>query len=142
MISRLIQLILFCCYDNHTLLFRTNIFIFTVQYLGGKCVLNNQCLGPNAACIGGLCACAENYLSSSNNTRCRREMSWFVSFPLLGDRCMGFLSSCYNYDEQECRNERCVCKEGYRPLLEKERKLRHKEFQQCVKNDTLPGNTF
>lgn len=101
---------------------------------------NNQCLGPNAACIGGLCACTEGYLSSSNNTRCRREMSWFVSFPLLGDRCMGFLSSCYNYDEQECKNERCVCKEGYRPLLEVERKLRHKEFSQCVKNDTLPGN--
>ncbi|XP_011430425.3 uncharacterized protein [Magallana gigas] len=109
-----------------------------IQYLRGKCVSNNQCLGPNAACIGGLCACTEGYLSSSNNTRCRREMSWFVSFPLLGDRCMGFLSSCYNYDEQECKNERCVCKEGYRPLLEVERKLRHKEFSQCVKNDTLP----
>lgn len=115
---------------------------FSVQYLRGKCVSNNQCLGPNAACIGGLCACTEGYLSSSNNTRCRREMSWFVSFPLLGDRCMGFLSSCYNYDEQECKNERCVCKEGYRPLLEVERKLRHKEFSQCVKNDTLPGNIF
>ena len=67
-------------------------------------------------------------------------MSWFVSFPLLEDRCSGFLSSCYNYDEQECRNKVCVCKEGYRELLDAERKLRHKGFQQCVKNDTNYGN--
>ncbi|XP_062586777.1 uncharacterized protein LOC134248386, partial [Saccostrea cucullata] len=110
-----------------------------IQYLGGKCASNKQCVGPNAVCIGGICSCKDGYVSSSNRTRCRRKMSWFVSFPLLGDRCMGFLSSCYNHDEQECKNKRCSCKPGYRELDDDDLKLRHKNYQQCVRNNTDLG---
>jgi hypothetical protein len=96
-------------------------------------------LGPNTACVSGSCRCKDGYLLSSNRTRCRREMSWFVTFPLLGDRCNGFFSSCYNFDEQECRNKRCSCKAGYRVREDIERKLHHKDHHQCVKNDIKSG---
>ncbi|XP_061184856.1 serine-rich adhesin for platelets-like [Saccostrea echinata] len=129
------------CYCKHSYVpSDDNKLCLKIQYLGGKCASDKQCVGPNTVCVGGSCSCKDGYISSSNGTRCRREMSWFVSFPLLGDRCMGFLSSCYNHDEQECKNKKCSCKGGYRELVDDDLKLRHKNYQQCIKNNTDFGN--
>ncbi|KAJ8297386.1 hypothetical protein KUTeg_023917 [Tegillarca granosa] len=107
--------------------------------LGGECDQTTVCIGRNTRCYRYKCSCNQNYETTSNHKWCRRQKSWFISFPLLGDECSNFFADCYNNNEQICASGACRCKTGLREKELDDTKADTRSLSQCINETIISG---
>lgn len=122
--------------------FNSILFASVVASLGSACTSDAQCIGPNTRCHNHACACQSDYIQSNDKSRCKRDTTWFVSFPLLHEKCKGFFADCYNGVEQVCSAGRCKCRNEQREAALNDIYIKHKSFTQCRNSSTSSGKLF
>ncbi|KAK3100524.1 hypothetical protein FSP39_021290 [Pinctada imbricata] len=110
-----------------------------VVTLGQDCGSDKICMGPKATCEDGKCQCLHGYKPDETNTRCKKSTSWFIEFPLLMEECSIFFKECHNAFEQECRKDKCTCREGLRKKTLIEMKKSYKSYKQCLNETDTEG---